>query len=601
MADIDEGVYEIRSMLAPNSWALDAEGARFANRTNAEIWEPLHNTAQTWILTKASDGVYYIRPKAAQGYALDADGGVFADRTNVQLWEYIQSDAQKWQVMDANETATVDGVGCAVAYILANGGNAVDGTVYALDKEAGEDDLGNRNVWLYHFNRTAAQKWALLPSEGGIDKNLASPIAMTLSRVQSSGASAAAPTPLTCASYYPRWYRIPTTATVYTRVRHRSFKDGSWGAWTSFPAYAETAVINKGQNVVAKKPVDMSFEFSDGTKREYQVETMYTKDGSRSPSSMQTYTVYKKPGTALSAATYTRKGLKLEFTKSYTGNVYYKLRTATGADVSGLDVLNDSEGHILIPSSKLTSILADGGTFSLSWYEATDEGALLPNVKTGKVAAAQLQPKDVTPTITAGKGVTLTATVAYANTVRMWLIVGSDKTELTGTVSGGKTAFQVAYPFGKAYQLYTTYEQSDGDDWGYSTLSMPATSQRIHAWDWDGGALALWLDTDLVKESRDYSLFTDTHTLAGRSKPAVSILSDSNGDSYMEISGSVTGVLLPDDKYNCTVDDVEALLKVGHARYRSPNGRIAQVAVTGANVETNHVYSSVSIDQVEVG
>ena len=610
MADIDEGVYEIRSLASPNNWTLDAENAGTASPTNVLVWEPKHSNNQRWSIAKDSRGGYLIQCVGTKLY-LDVYGAVAQNEQNVDTYaynDYKDAIALRWNIVDTGETHYVEGISCKVVALY-----GCNGSTYALDKYGMDtgDEKKNRNVQLYQWNGGNNQKWILWPCSEVTKIGTPTNIKLT----KSIYSNATSPN-LEQGDLFASWtLGDAKNLTFDWRYRYRSYSDGAWGGFGAWSAWKQNqSCYSKGGKFCPKETIDCSFAFSQAAKREYQIQACARKSGKVGSIGGGTSTVYRKPTISLSGAAWSPDGLRITLNNDYsaygdTSFLVHKLAVNGTVRKSGMEYsTDDTDGYILIPQSKLGFVPAEGDKVAV-YFDAscagsaywTDWASAISGTATVSYDTGTV---DVTPTVTAGKGATKVATVPYTNTVRMWMVVNGSMSELTGIVSGGKTSFQIAYPFGVAYRLYTVYNSdSDSTDaWGVSCIDMPASeSERIHAWDWDGGALALWLDTDLVKESRDYSLSTDTHTLAGRSKPAVSILSDSNGDSYLEISGSVSGVLLPDDKYNCTVDDVEALLKAGHARYRSPNGRIAQVAVTGASVETNHAYSSVSIDQTEVG
>lgn len=609
MADsIEEGVYEIRPSYAYKTLALDAVGQGTANGTNVGVWEILNQNNQRWKIYKDTAGGWRIKC-VHSGLFLAAHEAKIEKGTNVNTWEwsdYLDGISQRWNIVPTGNTVNIDGKVCMMVWIY--GGN---GTTYPLDKEGGVNDT-NTNVELWEYLADHAnQIWVLYPSYRVGTSVLPSPTWMYPAKVPGWSARDGKTDPREQGKYYLRLTGGTNGLSdlhLDLMSRYRTYKNGTWGSWSTWTNWTEYSV--KWQHPLTywsntcytSKAFDFSLEPSTGAAIQYSFSARTRSGEYASLSYSQSFKFYYYPIINITSATYTLEGMRIGMSNSYSnyGTTTYKISSLTGVNTSSLGTLTDSDGYLLIPYSAITSIPKDGATITMKWQSSICDG-IYTTTRTGSATFTyDGGTVDVTPTITEGTGATLIATVNYANNVRMWIVNGNEKTELTGTVSNGKTIFQVAYPFGTTYQLFTWYESTSSTDWGCDVTTLSSEDVRIHAWDWDGGAFAMWLDTEYVKESRDYQLETSTHTLAGRSKPVVSRLTDSNGDNYLSVSGSVSGVLLDDDKYNCTLDDFEALLKAGYARYRSPYGRIVNVVVTGGSVEKNYWMSTISIDQTEV-
>lgn len=601
-------------MLAPSTLGLDAADGSTANGTNIRLYASSGANAQKFRIAKKSDG--YLITGLASGKALDvADGAVATEDANIQLWTSNDTAAQRWKIaLSATETATIGGVKCSVGTIGAGNAGA-----YVADVESALAQ-SKTNVRIHHANQTTAQNWAFVPTTAISDDM---PVPYDMALASSVGSLAI---PAKAGLLHPRFRCAYASGATY-QWRYRSRKlapSGIWGAWTAWTAWAapsgtssaRASLSSTVRNVWLTDTVDCRFDFSSCKQMQVQMEVRtVSADGALMSRACSAYEisgssavkVAKNVNTTFTGAYWSPLGLRVECSNDYqnAGELTYDamyMQINGGAKWKNRSSDVWENGSFLVSQTAMGGIPAEGDKVRFLYYTWQDMESSNNTWQQSPTLTVAYDggTVDVTPTITDGDGATMVATVPYVQTVRMWVMVDGEMLELSGTEADGKTTFTYEYPFGKDYKLFTAYASDDGGEWGTDETDMPARSLRAHAWNWDGGYLVLWLDEDYVKESREYGLSTDVHTLAGRSKPAVSILADSNGDSYLEISGSVSGVLLPDDRFGCTVESVESLLKQGFARYRGPFGRIADVAVTGGSVETGHWFTSVSIDQTEV-
>ena len=614
MADVKAGIYEIRSYLAPSSLALDVKGANLANGENLWIFSTLPINTQKFVLTDEGDG-WSIRCWGSNKY-VDVAGGRVANDTNVQVWSNLASEAgvtrnQRWKASLLG-TAEVDGVECQVVRFGA--ANADD---FRMDVQ-GAIGFSTCNVQIFEASELDCQKWVLVPTMP-LDDSLPTPYDMNLCAELGSAASSPR-----AGLLHPRFkVAYSKGATYLWRWRKRKMAPsnvyGDWSAWTPWAAPSgtqEKAISGSTRRVWLEDAVDCSIDFAECKLVEVQMQVRaVSPDGASSGRVCSAYegggscvAVSRDVETELSGTVYwSPAGLRVPCSNDYqdAGLLAYAAQymCQDAAGYTPAASCEYSDGAFTIPADAAGGIPAKGSKVRIS-HRAEQVDIGMSNLSADYPASQAVEYDGgtvrIAPAVADGEGATMVATVPRTQTVRMWVLLDGKTFELAGTEGDGKTTFAYEYPFGRDYKLFASYANADGSEWGTSETDMPAKSLRAHAWNWDGGSLVLWLDSDYVKESRDYSLSTDTHVLAGRGKPAVSILADSNGGSYLEVSGSVSGVLLPDDRFGCTVDSVEALLKQGFARYRSPSGRMADVAVTGASVEISRGYASVSIDQVEV-
>lgn len=616
MADsVKAGIYEIRSYLAPSSLALDVKGANLANGENLWIFSTLQINTQKFILADEGDG-WSIRCYGSNKH-VDVAGGRIANGTNVQVWSNLASEAavarnQRWKATLIG-TTEVDGVTCQVVRF-----GAANEDKFRMDVQ-GAIGFSTCNVQIYEASELDCQKWVLVPTTP-ISDDLPTPYDLALADAPGSLSA-----PAKAGKLHPRFRCAYSKGATYLwRYRTRRMAPsgiwGEWTAWTSWAAPSATSVQRASsgltvRDVWIKDTVDCTFDFAECKRMECQMEMRtVSPDGSLMSRTCSAYEVSgsaikvtKDVGTTFSGACWSPLGLRVECANDFqnAGELTYDamcMQINGGSKWKSRSRSVWENGSFLVPQTAMGGIPSEGDKVSFLYYTWQDMDCSNNAWEQSPELAVAYDggTVDVAPIVTDGDGATMVATVPYVQAVRMWVMLDGEMIELSGTEADGKTSFVYEYPFGKDYKLFTAYSNADGSEWGTDETDMPAKDLRAHAWNWDGGWLVLWLDADYVKESRDYGLSFDTHTLSGRGKPAVSILADSNGDSYLEISGSVSGVLLPDDRFGCTTGSVEALMRQGFARYRSPSGRMADVAVTGGSVEIVHAYASVSIDQTEV-
>ncbi len=617
-------LYEIRSALAPSKMTLDVRGGGDVNGANVQIYAVNHGNAQKFYVCDEGDGCS-IRALGSGRYVDVYDGDVSTPGANVQIYDDNDTRAQRWK-MTKKGTQTVDGVTCDVVTFGAGNGSAC---VLDVHNSVASNST---NVQIWTSTGATAQLWVLYPTTA-LDSNLPVPDPQGMSTELGGAQHTSIPfsNPITV---YPRWaassswagqnaYEI-TWKYRYLRGTDQKWSGGAGGqqyvtgsGWKDVDVYSE--VGSNGLTCWDRNGITIDYDFADGYK-EYEVYYRVrakTADGSVVSDTDFGYCFFpRNPQITVTSIGWAGDGLHIGFTSDYPWGL---IDTETrSVKLDGVEVLKQSakmangtynpttkgsDGSFIVPVENLTAIPKDGAKVELSFRAGTDRSysawGLLPwNTATGTVAY-DAGTVDVKPTYKLNnKGLTLDLAVPYAEGVRMWMVYDGKSVELEGTVSDGKTSFTALYPFDMEFAFLTSY--TNGSEWGtdYTAIS-DMQSPRAHCWNWDGGFIALWLDTELVKESRSYAVQADEHVLSGREHPAISFLASSEGRSFTSVTSTVTGVLMPDDKYGCTADDVEELLAAGHATYRSPSGRIATVAVTSADVTRSHSHVEVSIGQTE--
>jgi hypothetical protein len=617
--------YEIRSYLAPTSLCLDVDGASKANGANVMLGTVNHGNNQKFYVVDEGDG-YSIKDMNGGKY-IDVAGGTFASGSNVQIYSDNDSRAQRWKLSKAGSKA-IDGQACDVVSF-----GAGNGTSYWMD--VSDAIAANRqNVQIWAGNGSDAQKWVLVPTDR-VDASLPAPAAPGLDYVPGTYSTVVYKRP--ASKLYPHWNStkawVASSLNIFQLRWRKRYKKGAtqtWTDWTDWTDWAKTTnVVNYGvlasgaPMVWDATGIAADYTFADGyVNEEIEVQVrgaVLNSDGTVeliSEACDGTKSVIRRPKTTITQVGWSNDGLRVGFETDYPFGglltaVFAVKFDGKSALVKNTEIANGlfeptttgAKGSFVIPVENLKAAPKDGAKLNLLVYTANDElGIATEGDQTRYDGTVEYDAGtvDVTPTVTLIKeGLLFKAVVPYADTVKMWLTVGDDVRELEGTVEGGTTVFMGAFPFGDSFTLSTSYVNADGTEWGTDTTEFKLDAPKCHAWNWDGGYLILWLDTDYLTEKRSYSTQSEEHVLAGRSKPVVSYLADSDGDNELGITSTVTGVLMPDDAYGCTADDVESLLKAGHVTYRSPQGRMVSVAVTSADVTVSHSYTEVSIDHTE--
>lgn len=610
------GVYEIRSMLGlGGKLTLDVDGAYKANGSNVMIGNINHGNNQKFYLTNEGNG-WSIRDINSGKY-VDVNGAYTSTSgTNVQLWEDNDTRAQRWKVTEYG-SAAIGGKQCKI--VAFGAGNS---TKCSMDV-AGALEANRTNVQIYTTNDTHAQKWVLWPTSAK-DPNMPVPYDIKLAYKVGGDSWTNVKQPGDSDDFgtlYPAWKCsdawVTDGANSYRwRWRKRTMKGttSSWQSWGAWSAWETPSFRQKGKSAWETHGIDVGYRFSDNIKNcqvEFQVCSQGVKDNATenitSDIADQVCGVIRRPTVTITGAAWSYDGLRVSYETDYPyGALTIHLKTLTFAGKTALKKAVDisaRSGTFLVPQSSIKSKPKDGAAAALTFALGNDQFATFggSDISGSAAVAYDAGTVDVTPTYKLNaQRLTLDFTVPYSSTVRMWAVTDGKSTELEGTVKGGKTSFSYVFPFDKTIGVFTSYANSDGSEWGTDYTEVAAMANpHAHFFNWADGFLALWLDESVPSEKRTYSTESEEHVLAGRSHPAVSFLHDSSGNAFTSVSGTAEGVLVPDDKYGCTVDDVEALVEEAHVTYRAPSGRIASVAVTGADIEKNSRYATVSVSYVE--
>lgn len=621
-------IYEVRSMLAPKKLALATQKGATANGSNVFV-DGLDQTsnAQKWAFVK--DGSNWLIRNIASGKYLDVKAAKvadFANGLNAQVYKLggksTDNATLHWVVNVADETESIGGVDRAIIG-LKPGGDA-DGK-YALDVASAHKTAGT-NVQIYEANATQAQRWALVKTDA-TDPNMPAPTSIHLAKNLGGNGYQT----ISCdAAHYITWKCADSWVTgsnsngykLRWRTRDMAPHTSAWGDWGDWKTWRWVAPYTQSSRYWYTKSLDFAYEWAEAKNRQVEVQlvaqTAIGESLVTSEKADQIINLSRCPSVAVKGCAWSYDGLHVTMESDYNG--YGKVRinlkklvftTKKGVKLSALkknvSVMAKRASKELmsftIPESYLTGNPAEGSEASFRFTIGSDQyDELSDDVTQTSTVSYESGTAKMTVTVSDTKSLMKKVVVDKANTVRCWVKLGTTATELSGKVNDdGETVFKYAYPFGTDYEFFISYtDDDDSATWAVATEEIDGSEGiRAHVWNWDDGYLVLWLNTDTVSESRSYSTEAETHVLSGREHPVVSFLASHGGRNFTSVTSTVEGVLLANDKYGCTVDDVEELLAEGHVTYRSPNGRIATVAVTGADVTQRKQFSTVSIEQTE--
>ncbi len=470
------------------------------------------------------------------------------------------------------------------------------------------------NVMICTPNEGDNQKWVLWPTSA-VDANMPTPYNV---RLASAVGASSYVNIMPKDTLYPAWQCADAWVTdgpcsYRWRWRRRTMRGdtSAWQAWEQWSAWETPSFRQVGNSVWETHGIAVNYQFGENVKNE-QVELQVCSQGIDETLNItssiidQVCNVIRRPTMEITDVAWSCDGLRCAYETDYPyGAITVYLNGLTfGGKAALVEAVTVSArgGSFLIPQSCIKAKPEVGAAAKLTFTLGNDQFSKFSGSITGSGEVSyDAGTVEVAPDVAFNADdLTITCTVPFASTVRMWAEVDGESVELEGTVEGGSTVFSYVYPFGQGFNLFTSYANSDGSSWGTDLTAVPAVKNPgIHAFNWDGGFLALWLNDTAVSEKRTYSSESEEHVLSGRSLPAVSFLRDSDGSAFASVAGTVEGMLVPGDRYGCAVDDVDALMRAGHATYRGPTGRYAHVAATGADVESARRLSTVSISMVE--
>lgn len=590
---ISGDVYEIVPVYAPKL-RLDVAGASAVNGANVHAWASNGNNNQKYFVTDEGDG-YSIRDINSGKY-VDVNGQNFQDETNVQLWEQNGTRAQRWKLTSWGQ-AVLNGAACEVVSFGAGNEDS-----YMMDV-AGASSREGANVIIFHNNAGDNQRFLLLPTVA-VDSNMPVPSDIGLAQMGRDGKQT-----VPDGTWYVTWRCSDAWATpgpnsyrYRLRTRYMAPVGSSWGEWGEWSAWATAPVSMSGSRAWLTNAVDGNIDVD--TAKSMQVQFQVASQGigeTRNISSEaadELLTVVYEPKIEITGAHLTADGLEVSYTSDYPYGAMSAHIDSLAFD--GKDALakkstyrlNGQNGTFTIPFDDLRSLPSDGSTAAIGFYAGSDQLSRFPTLHNALPSVTVAQGTvDVRPTFSDGDSLTETAQVPVSG-ARVFLQTDSGMFELEGD-----TPFDVPYPFGSDYSVVTVY--SNGSDWGVDVSARPAKpGRRAHALSWDGGNVVVWLrEGDTLEERRTVSAQHEEVSLLNRRHTSVRYMGQTQVKGSFEGAVDVRGL---NDPFGTTRYTLESAVEAGFCLYRSPFGRIAQVAVTEYSLEVNMAYADVSIDYIEV-
>lgn len=630
----DGGLYTIHSVMDPKM-VWDVNGLSKANGANLMLHTPNGGNNQKFVLVK-NGNFWYIR-SLFSGKNIQAAS--VSPGANIRQWA-ATDDLAQWKIVEYG-TKTVDGKSCQVVSF------GVKSNVNMLADAAGAKTSDGTNIFLIANNQGANQEWALKPVDA-LDANM--PVPFDLGLAETVG-GAGAKTRGVRARLYPTWKCSDAWVTSGSnhyewryRRRYMSSYSSSWGAWEAWTAWGVANVTIKGQQAWVTEGIPATYEWSSYKNEEFNFEVRsvgVTDSGTQnlhSGTASVTCNIVRQPTAQVTAdvtvdpdadgVAFSPEGIRLDFTSDYdhgsTGFVFYDVIGANGKSIlktwqqrygqggdkkdliSKAIVADDGTYSVLIPIDALTRWPADGERVSIKYAPYYDQweqfgggyGIGSDSTATVDVNHDQSEGATAEPTLVPRRDRTLLATVPHIGTERMW-VRGADGTlsELKGKLNGNVTEFVVPFPFDEDFELWTSV--INDDDTVYATdvtvvsKSHPALAgyRPCHVWTWDGGSAVLELREGQVL-STDYKLEGEYEALVlnDRRRDAVSFASVRHGS--FEAEGHVVPAL------GGSIEGLEDM--VGrHVTYRSPSGRVANVAVTGISLIEVFDRTEVQVSMIE--
>lgn len=311
---------------------------------------------------------------------------------------------------------------------------------------------------------------------------------------------------------------------------------------------------------------------------------------------------YTLPNIAISEFVYSPDGVKMTVTSDYlagkAGTVYLSL--ASDVFLSPvIQAIRENNQVIEVDAAKLARIPDEGERLTFTWNPVAASTLTAGSKTLTAVVSYESGQGDMTLNVDTKNLVNalMTATVNKGAGVRCWMVYEGELYEQeVATQTTSQTTFNLLYPFNKPFTVFASYR--DGDNWGVQHVHVPAQTVSAHAFNWDGGAVVLWVNKDEpLKEEITFQAQITSEIVNGASSPTVLYLKDSNAKNYLEMSGTATGYLIEGDKgvYGTTQWDAEELASVGLCTYRMPTGRIIECAVTGVSLTSMLNFTEVSV------
>lgn len=600
---VSDGVYEIRYANAP-TMAVDVYGASTTKGANVQLYCVNHTNAQVFYIDLEDTNKWSVR-NVYSGMYMDVYGASAESSTNVQQWTQNQTRAQMWRIVETGETMTIEGVTCQIVQFGSYVTNDAD--TYYLDVN-GAMTSNSTNVQIWTKNGTVAQVFALYPTT---KQDTSLPVPSMQGWTKTLGGTDYAFSRAAASTLYPAWLGTQSWASNTSngfegRWRERSMDEdtSTWGDWSDDTAWTTVSTTRDDTSYWLTSGLPASLSSGSKTRQyEFQLRAFAGagENRVRGLSASATLDAVIVPVVTLSSAGFGPEGLRLSYASNYDGGTT-NIRI-TSVLVGGNELLTrqteydglDVSGSVLVPMDALSSWITNGSSATITYQVGNDQVTMFPDETS------------VTRTVSynAGSGLTVTPTVTPMDGRRLMVDVGTNEATGAWVRYGGKLyeaqvdngVAYIDYPFG-SFEVFVAASNQSGTRWGTASLSMAAGSgvlagqQPCHAWDWDGGTFVLEADQDPLLTDRTIEPLNEVMALNGREYQSV----------YFQgpiASGYVARGLLYEGVTESTREQMVALSRARHVRYRAPSGEIAEVAITGVSYQTHRQFTEVEVTMVE--
>lgn len=606
----DGGVYEIRTLTNTNNCLDSVNGQNTTVGNKLQSYARNNTNAQKWVLIQ--DGSNWKIRQGGSTLVLDAGTGTVASGMLAQIWSDNSSRNQRFQI-ETLSTIVINGDNMPVVRI-----KPVKTTSVCLDVEGASSNSGTK-VWYITLNDTSAQQWVLIPTTlvdstmpvpniQGMVKGSLTATATNLYRNHDDGN-------LYLKGTCPQSWTTKNGNSFRIRWRTRTFSiAGKWSAWSSYngwttplmqqtvPNWWYTRAFNESSmNPASMKQKQYQFEMQTQGVDDYKNITSNT--------GTKTITISYHSTNTITGATLTPDGIRVTFDTNYPHSMtfYVSSVTCNGKQIltKSVNCITDDDNNTFdIPFEYLKEIPADGATLTFKYYFSTDVSIKFTTTLTQST------------TMTYGLGnvskypLTLKEDNVAGHQQKWYFAPSNDKLSLLTSdgqlypLTKSSDGYWLIPKFREDLTLIGLWENDDASEWCARVDTVKASDVAFHGFTWgEEDGVIVWLNKDEpLTEERNITADAEEHTLLGRAHPYVSYTANQqNGNNFTKVSATVNGYILPErlEDYGTTPASVERMLEVGHCLYRSPKGRITDVAVTDASLTFERDRFSISVSYIE--
>ena len=607
----DGGVYEIRTLANTSNCLDNYSGASTTNGNRVWSYARNNTNAQKWVLIKDGDN-WKIR-QGNSSWCLDAGSGSISSGQAAQIWSDNTSRNQRF-TFEAMSTAVIDGRDLPVVRI-----KPVKNTGLCLDVQGNNSQSGT-NVWFYTANTSTAQQWVLVPT------TLTDPT-MPVPNIQGLVAGSLDATDASLfrnhddGTFYlkgtcPQSWTTKNGNSFRLRWRWRNFDhSGKWYDWVAYNAWFTPLMKQQTPNWWYTQAIEANMDGRSILQKQYQFE-MQTQgvdeyQNITSSTASQTVTVTFHPTNTITGATLTPEGIRVMFDTDYSYSMTFYLSSVKYGDTEilteAIECTTDDDNNTFdVPFEYLKDIPDNITPLHFTYTFSTD------------VSIKFTDPLTQSATMRYGQGnvskskypLTLVEDNVAGNQQRWYFAPSGDSLAVLTTdgqlypLTKGDDGYWLIPRFMENLKLIGLWQNASGSEWCARVDTIAASDVAFHGFTWgEEDGVIIWLNKgEILTEERNIAADAEEHTLLGRAHPYVSYTANQqNGNNYTKISATVKGYILPDrlEDYDTTPASVERMLEVGHCLYRSPKGRVANVAVTDASLTFERDVIQISVSYIE--